>query len=185
MITNSELLQGYAQMVTDRIDASWQPYLLTFMFNPIGGSPRRVAEVMEKEVERVYATLLPRIVRKPRSEPHLWKRPIWIGCPDWPVPKHDRQDKQYVLPNDGQHPHVVALMPPVSRLREPLDDHIHDEQPRYVRDPLFRIDAVEIDRDPDYVTRYVLKSLERGRIHTDQIIVLPRSVSELSYSHHL
>jgi hypothetical protein len=36
------------------------------------------------------------------------------------VPKHDRQNKQYVIPNDGQRVHAVALMPPVSRLRRDM-----------------------------------------------------------------
>lgn len=55
MITNAQLIDGYAQMVTDRVASGWKPYLLTFMFDPIGGSPRRVSDVMEKEVERVRA----------------------------------------------------------------------------------------------------------------------------------
>jgi hypothetical protein len=53
-----------------------------------------------------------------------------------------------------------------------------------VRAPLFRIDAVEIDRSPAYVTRYALKSLERGRFDPVQMILLPRSVSELSRPSH-
>ena len=52
MITNSQLIDGYAQMITDRVAFGWKPYLLTFMFDPIGGSPRRVSDAMEKEVER-------------------------------------------------------------------------------------------------------------------------------------
>jgi hypothetical protein len=180
MITHQQLTQAYANMVSDRVAAGWQPYLLSFMFTEIGGSPRRVEEVMRQEVERVYATMLTRIVRHPRSSWHAWKAPVFIGSPDWPVPKHDRQDKQDILPNDGQHVHGVQLMPPVSRLKERLDDHIHDEQPRYVREPLFRIDAKRVTHDPDYVTKYALKALTRQRINPDQLIVLPRALSELT-----
>ncbi len=180
MITNADLINGYTQMITDRIDEGWDPYLLTFMFNEIGGSPRRVGNVMAKEVERVYATLLPRIVRKPRSVTNAGKLPMWISCRDFPVPKRDRQTVRDVIVNDGQHYHAISLMPPASRLEESLDDHFYYEQGRYTRDPLFRIDAVRIDANPAYVARYLMKSLERGRIDPDQILVLPRSFSEVS-----
>src|SRR3954464_9024200 len=73
-----------------------------------------------------------------------------------------------------------ALMPPISRLKERLDDHIHDEQPRYVREPLFRVDAKRVTHDPGYVTKYALKALTRLRINPDQLIVLPRALSELT-----
>jgi hypothetical protein len=136
-------------------------------------------KTMEVEIERVYATLLPRIVRGHWSPRHTWKRPIWICCPDFPVAKHARKDKREVVVNDGLHYHGVSLMPPVARLREPLDDHVQEEQARYVRHPLFRIDAERITHDPAYVTEYVLKSLKRGWITPDQIFILPRSLSEL------
>src|SRR4051812_8440144 len=177
--SNAQLVTAYGEMVADRVDAGWEPYILTYMFKHIGGSPRHVGETMRKEVERVYATMLTRIVRHPRSEWHRWKLPMLIGGPDWPVPKHQRQDKRNVIANDGQHMHAVELMPAVSRLKERLDDHIDDEQPRYVREPLFRIHAQRITDDPGYVTEYVLKALQRGRSTPDDLIVLPRSASEL------
>ena len=179
MITTAQLIDGYTQMVTDHINEGWDSYLLTFMFNQIGGSPRRVGSVMEKEVERVYATLATRIVRKPRSLKNIGKLPVWISCPDFPIPKHDRQTKDEVTINDGQHFHAVSMLPPVSRLREGLDDHLYEEQGRYTRDPLFRIHSEKIDRNPGRVVRYVLKSLERGLIGSDQVLVLPRSITEL------
>lgn len=180
MVTNRQLINGYAQMVEDRERAGWKAYLLTFMFEEIGGSPRRVQEIMHNEVERVYATMLTRIVRHPRSQWHAWKLPLLIACPDWPVPKHDRQHKQRVLPNIGQHFHAVQVMPPVSRMREPLDEHIEDEQARYVRKPLLRIHAARITHNAAYVARYTMKALERGRVGADAVLVLPTSAKDMT-----
>jgi hypothetical protein len=180
MGSDEQQIQAYAGMIDDRVAAGWKPFLLTFMFEQIVGSPCCRTEVMRKEVERVYATVLTRIVRHPRSEWHAWKNPIWIGGPDFPVPKHERQDKRDVIPNDGQHVHAVALMPPVSRLRQPLDDHFDDEQTRYVRDPLFRIHTRRITHNPRYVGDYVLKSFKRARADVDDLIILPRALTELT-----
>ena len=180
MISAAELITGYTRMVTDRIDEGWKAYLLTFMFNSLNGSPASIGRQMEGEIERVYGTILPRIVRKPRSLAHGHKLPVWLGCPDYPVPKHDRQAVRDVVINDGLHPHVVALLHPDSRLQTDLAEHLESEQGRYVRhgDPLFRIHAVPIDRRPGYVVGYAFKAMARGRVRPDQIIVLPRSVSE-------
>jgi hypothetical protein len=47
MITNSQLIDGYAQMVTDRVAFGWKPYLLTFILDgagvpsQVGPGPRR------------------------------------------------------------------------------------------------------------------------------------------------
>src|SRR3954453_17176248 len=177
MNTNQELVEAYVQMITNRIEAGWDPYLLSFMFNQIGGSPRWIGRVQEREVERVYATLLLRIFRKPRSEP-LLRLPLWFGCPVFPVPKHERKALRDVAVNDGQHIQSVVLMPPGARLKGSLADHIEEDQARYTRDPLFRIHAVEITHDADYVAGYVLKSLERGRVGPDDMIVLPRLARE-------
>jgi hypothetical protein len=104
--------------------------------------------------------------------------PVWLGCPDFAVPKHHRQDIRYPVVNGGMHLHFVALMPPVSRMREPLDEHIEDNQGWYAKAPLCRIHAKPIDDAPDYVTKYAMKSFERGRIGSDNIILFPRSASE-------
>ena len=180
MITATELIDGYTQMVTERIHEGWKPYLLTFMFHPLNGPPDAISRQMQREVERVYGTMLPRIVRKPRSLAHLYKLPVWLGCPDFPVPKHDRKALREVAINDGQHAHAIALLHPLSRLKQDFQDHVEEEHTRYVRhgDPLFRIHAETINRTPGCVVDYVFKSFLRGRVRPDQTIILPRSIFE-------
>jgi hypothetical protein len=51
--------------------------------------------------------------------------------------------------------------------------YIHRER------PLARVHAQPILNDPGYVTEYVLKSLSRQRFSLDDLVILPRSRSEL------
>jgi len=45
--------------------------------------------------------------------------------------------------------------------------------------PLSRIEAKRIDINPVYVAEYAFMALQRGRVDFDQVIVLPRSRTEL------
>jgi hypothetical protein len=176
------IINGYSQMVADRIHAGWDGYLLTFMFKPIGGSQRNVNRQMERELERVYAKSLTRIIRKPASH-EISKLPLWIVCPDYPVPKGDgeRQSLHDVAVNGGRHMHAVALVPPWSRLKEDLATHFIDKQSHYVTadSVLLRIHSEPITHDGAYVSSYALKALKRGRVGKGEVLVLPRSISEL------
>src|SRR5919199_4196779 len=118
--------QGYGQMVTSKLRQRWEGYLLIFMFNQLRGSRRSVFRQMEREIERVYATVLTRIVRKPLSETCKDQLPIWIGCPDFPVPEHVKMELRDVVVNDGLHIHAIALIPPTSRLKTGLNQHFQD-----------------------------------------------------------
>ena len=75
-------------------------YLITLMFNRIRGSQPSVIRQMQREVERVYATLLTRIIRNPRKIP-LFGLPFWIVFPDYPVPKHAKMELRDVVLNGG------------------------------------------------------------------------------------
>jgi len=83
---------------------------------------------MEKEVERVYATFLTRVVRKPQSDCNRDLLPRWFVCPDYPVPKHRKMDLAEVTVNHGRHMHGIGLMPPVSRMKEGLEAHFATNQ---------------------------------------------------------
>src|SRR5687768_15139896 len=96
--------------------------ILTFMFHRIPGRPQTVHRQMEKETERVYAIFVTRVVRKPTSPSAQGFLPIWILFPDFPVPKHAKKPLRDVALNDGRHIQGIALMPPVSRMSEGLDN---------------------------------------------------------------
>lgn len=175
------LNEGLGQMVDDRVAAGWKPTLLTFMFNPLGGSPSSVAWQMQNEVESVYARVLTRIVRKPHSMPTN-RLPFWICTPDYPVFKYEKDHFRDVSINDGRHIHVVAVTPLFSRMKETLEDHFYYEQGHYSgRDKLLsRIHAKTMTEEFGYATGYAAKGIKTSRIHSDELFILPRLSSEMS-----
>jgi hypothetical protein len=187
MYKTTHIINGYSQMITDRLNAGWDGYLLTFMYKPIRGSHRNVNRQMERELERVYAKSLTRIIRKPAAH-QISELPLWIACPDYPVPKGDeeRQSLRDVVINDGRHVHAIAAIPPWSRLKEDLATHFDDQLSLYAtgESALWRIHTVPITHDPDYVNGYALKSLKRARAGAGEIVVLPRTATELGTKQH-
>ena len=83
--------------------------------------------------------------------------------------------------NDGIHFHGVLVVPPRSRLTTTVEAHFRDQQRLYVLDRtrLDRLHVLPVDRNLDNVVRYALKGLARGRLPYDDIVILPRSISEL------
>jgi hypothetical protein len=117
---NEDIVNAYGLWAMEYMDQGWSGYFLSFAFDPMRGSTQAVALQMEKEVERVYSLLVTRVVRKPRSDCRRDLLPRWFVCPDYPVPKHAKSDLGTVTINDGRHLHGIALMPPVSRMKEGL-----------------------------------------------------------------
>ncbi|MEO3385255.1 hypothetical protein [Mesorhizobium sp. CAU 1741] len=182
---SKELVAGYVEWVEDRLDAGYEPYMLTFMFKPIPGSPARKQIEMYDTVRRTFEKVLTRTNRRPRKE--AWDRlPLWMGCTDWPIPKWDKDHYANIALNDGQHVHIMALESPHSRLRKRgilLSDHIFFDEQRLYFDAephLHRIHTMEIHETPGEVTDYVFKAIKSGRTGCDDILVLPRAVSELN-----
>jgi hypothetical protein len=177
----SFLVDGYAQLITDRVQAGWSAYLVTFMFSQLPGPRAAVMARIKDEVQRVYSTLLTRVHRKPRTAP-ADELPVLIGSLDLPVYKRDRASAPEVLRNGGLHVHAVVLIPPNSRLRGSLVDHFEDNQGLYAGNGIQRVHVVPADRDYDRLTDYVLKTVLNGRLVYDEaMIVLPRSRAELQH----
>jgi hypothetical protein len=174
-------IQGYAAWVADYVEKGWDPYILSFTFQQVPGSRASVLKQMQRDVVRVYAISLTRIVRKPRHNAEQGRLPLWLAVPDLPVPKRQKLSLRDATLNDGLHYQGIALIPPGSRLKDGLDVHFRHHQSLYVRpkQPLARLRADPIIKDPGYVTEYVLKSLMRQRFSLDEVLILPRSRSEL------
>ena len=179
---NQDLIIGYTELIQQRVQDGWRPYLITFMFNQLPGSPSAVVKQMHGEVERVYATFVTRVVRKPRSPQSADRLPVLIGFADLPVAKRERKQLREVALNDGLHYHGILLMPAQSRMRTGLAFHFMKYHRLYLKDRsrLDRLHVRPIDTDPGYVVRYTLKALENGRLpYDDCVLVLPKSVTEL------
>jgi hypothetical protein len=180
--TRSDLIEGYVQLVRQRIDDGYQPYFMTFMFGRLRGNRKAIVHQMQAEMSRVYATLLTRVVRNPTSPSRRNKLPIFLAMADVPVVKREKQRLSAFKINDGLHYHSLVLMPPASRLRTSLEDHLRDNSEIYrpATSCLYRIDVRPITFDPGYVTEYALKAFGNGRLSYDEcFLVLPRTLSEL------
>ena len=77
--------------------------------------------------------------------------------------------------------HAVLLVPPASRLRMTAEEHFLGNQDLYLgdRSRIVRLDVRPVTHSPERVFDYVLKSVRRGRFTYDDILILPRAVSEL------
>lgn len=175
MITPAELEAGYRDWAEELVAEGYRPQLLTFMFRPMRGSFDRVAGEMLREVERVYARHLTRVVRKPNALAHLHERPVWLCCLDRPVFKHVKSSLQDATVNDGLHVHAAAFYWPRNRLGESVLEHFEAHCDLYVvpDTPLDRIDVEPITHRVDYVVEYVLKSIRSGLVGDDAMLILP------------
>lgn len=176
-----DMVGAYLDMIQDRIAVGFEPYLLTFMFKQLKGSDRTVALRMTKEVERIYSVLLNRLFKKP-SKRNENEMPLLVGCLDWQVPKHERVSIADATINDGMHYHAALLVPPITRSLRTLDE-IVQRHPFAFAGPskmLTRLHVKPITSNARYVCGYGLKSIERGRLGHDDILIMPKHRSEFT-----
>lgn len=86
--TTRQLVDGYAQLVIDRVDCGWSCHLMTFPFSQLPGPRGAVIQAMKDELQRVYSTFVTRTNRKPRTASPD-ELPILIGTADLQVYKRD------------------------------------------------------------------------------------------------
>jgi hypothetical protein len=177
----AKIISSYANWIQEFINIGWNGYLLTFMFNHIPGSINAKVWQMQREINNVYNKLVTRVVRKPRSPAWADLLPRALIVPDLPVAKKTKQDIRDISINDSLHHHGIFVIPPIRRMAEPLDIHFQEQKPLYFRgsDKLRNIDVQPIHYTPEKIVEYAMKSLKRGRFSSNQILVLPRAISEL------
>ncbi|MBJ7402198.1 MAG: hypothetical protein JHD07_02405 [Bradyrhizobium sp.] len=181
-----QIVAGYDQMIEEYILHGYQPFFLNFMFNHIKASDLQRREIMTSAVTRVHDILCRHTVRKPNSEEWSYLRPIFIGCHDLPVWKHEKTTIRESLINYGLHFNAIALTrPPArsdmhrkvqemlwgkqSRLTVPLDEHFRTKACFYHNDVLSRIHATPITRGT--MADYALKTFKHGRVGPDSVQV--------------
>jgi hypothetical protein len=173
------LLNGYKQWVGSYIHEGWKPYEITFMYHQLPGSTKSILEQMKQELHRVNSRLVTRFHRDPRSKIGFECIPRMMLFPDLPVYKHEKKSIQDVSINDGLHYGGIALTSPISRCQTSLDDHFTDDQEKYLNKKLERIFVKPITHSHNYVTDYVMKAIKNGRMSEEDIVILPRTSSEL------
>jgi hypothetical protein len=172
-----QLIGGCAIRVREHLDSGGSGYLMSFLFNRLGGSEKEMNRLMKSEIEGVYASLLTRLIRRPHSPGVI--KPVLIASPDWPVYKKRKTLLSEITTNNGLHHHGILLVAPVDRhyrLKIPVEQHFADQQDYYTRDQNLR--SVEARRfpaeDAGVVTDYALKGLKANRLPDDEtLLILP------------
>jgi hypothetical protein len=177
-----QLVDGYTQVVVHRVDRGWSCHLMTFQFCQLPGPHGAVIRAMKDELHRVYSTFVTRTNRKPRTASPD-ELPILIGTADLQVYKRISRSSPLVLCNGGLHFHGLLLVPPVTRLEIPVEEHFRRHQDMYLgRRRLIRaLDVRPVTETPERVVDYVFKTILRGRVsYDDGILLLPRTRDELT-----
>lgn len=181
-MTEAQLINGYITMIDERRFGSWEPYLLTLMFNPVSGNERTKQNHMLRESEKLYARLLTRLIKRPHNkltEP----LPFWISCFDWPVNKKEKAAPADFITNDGMHIHAIFMVPPNARTGARLGDIVARSPRSFLVGagmPLARLHVEPIEETAAKATLYALKQIPRKRLTSADILVLPKSHSEVS-----
>lgn len=176
---HNSMVGGYQQWVGSYIHKGWKPYEISFMFHQLPGSTKAILEQMKQELHRVNSRLVTRFHRNPSSRNGFECLPRMMLFPDLPVYKHKKKSIKDVSINDGLHYGGIALTPPISRCRISLDDHFKEDQQKYVSGKLERIFVKPITHSHGYVTDYVMKTVKKGYLSDEDIVYLPRTISEL------
>lgn len=180
-LSDRDLVQGYREMVTDRIRDGWSCSLLTFLFSHLPGSRPAVLDRMKDDIQRVYSTLVTRTHRKPGTA-SADELPVLIAAADLPVYKRDKTSSPTVLCNRGLHFHGLLLVPPTSRLKESVEEHIRNRRDLYLRE-LADLHVRPVTHGYDRVVDYLFKTVLRGRVSYDEgTLLLPRATREVFLS---
>ena len=152
------------------------------MFNHIQWVYRAKYMIMEDDIERIYATLVRHVAHDGRSKSQRRKTTYPLRF------SRITQDTSYSRLNGG---HKDQWRPPLPRNFFDPDGHQaggtdldfffnenrkHFEKPG---EPLRRIWIGPIDRTPDKAVAYALKSLETRIPDSNQMLILPKALSEL------
>jgi hypothetical protein len=176
------LIAAYGDWVKKQISRGWKGYLATFMFDQLSGGEKAIRAQILKQVEQFYSTLVTRVERKPRSVARQPFLPKLIACLDLPKGTGYVWTLEDVVVNDGWHLHAIVLIPGTSRLQTGLIKHIREHSHCYIHEfsRIRKIHVKRIKNRPLHVTDYVLKRMKRDGSVQDDLLILPKTLTELS-----
>ena len=175
-----QLLQAYGQWVHDHMAYGWHGYLLSFMFSQIHNSDEKRMEEMKTHLGWFYGRLAKASVPKASSQKWSPFLPKVVLAPDLPVSKRSKVQLRDVTINNGLHWHGLVLVNPLGpKLSGNLDVHIKENWRKYLVGSIRTIGVEPITHDPAYVTGYGMKGLKRSSFSFDDVLIFPRTVSEL------
>jgi hypothetical protein len=176
----TEIVEAYGAWFHKCINNTWDAYLMTVMFRHIPGSVDAKIRQMHEEINTVYGKLATRVVRKPASASWAHFLPQGLFFPDVPAYRQSRQGLRDVTVNDGLHMHGIMVVTTGGRLKQPLDQHFQQNERLYVKGNIHRIHVEPITHKEKFVVDYAGKAIKRKRFSNDDILILPKSLSEVS-----
>lgn len=174
-------IEAWEKWFQKKIDSGWMVYLVTLQLKRLDVSMYEAKEIFKRDATTLYKRLLTRVCRRAR-EAKTGELPIFIGCPDFPVPKLKEKQWQPQMPLNGIHYGGLIAIPPNSRLKDQSDPGI-----RKLIFNLFNKVEVSCSLGLDHVpvndrgvVGYTLKQVLRGTVPDEEVLHLPLSKSELA-----
>jgi hypothetical protein len=161
----------------------WTAYYINFMFHSLQGTSKEVLEQMRDAISRdFYSKFLLQFVRHPHSRSAIGSMPILQLFPDLPVRKRTRKATltQLNMNCGGLHYNGIMLIPPVSRFRGCIVEHIEEHQDRYTSGNIERVHVVPIDHREYNIADYAAKTVKWGRADEADILTLPKAIAEVT-----
>jgi hypothetical protein len=177
-----EIVQAYGALFRQLTESGWDGYLVTVMFRQISGSVDTKIRQMHEGVSTVYGKLASRVVRKPTSKNWAYLLPQGVFFPDVPAYRQSRKKLSDISVNDGIHMHGIVSATATPRFKQPLDQHFQENERLYVKGNIHRIHVEPITQKEKVVVDYAGKAIKRKRFSNDDILVLPKSLGEVTSS---
>jgi hypothetical protein len=171
-------IKGTTQMMNEWVSKGWRLYYVNFMFEPFRGPPTGIVPYMWKGMRKFYGRFCTEFMHDGRAKSEQKRLPkLWL-FPDLPVFKYEKTSLREVNINGGLHFNGPMLLPPVSSFKECPIKHIAENQGKYAR---YGIDRIHIMPGGDIpgLADYAAKNIKNRRANEEDIMQLPRSVTEL------
>jgi len=143
---------------------------------------RQRLKEMYAQTQRLFSSALMRYVRNPRDPDHVAaKAPQFIIFPDYPVGKRSKCDGPPVdvhVNGGGLHLHIICIQPALSRKGQTIEGVIGSLD-WILKSGMTNIHFEQVTETPGKMSRYMLKGIKRDHFDIDDVLVLPRAVSEL------
>lgn len=172
-----EIINAHCEWLLTGWRSGAELYLVTVMYEALGGLPPHQLRHMEVTFEELYGRTLTRLVRNPRRTPSA-ALPLVIYSPDLAC----REPREVTQRNGGLHQHAVVMVSGDGAYRTTFRDALSRAGTVMARKgAIARVHVVMVTYDLSRVIRYICKALYRQGLDLEHIGYLPKAPSELSW----
>ena len=171
-------IKGCTEWMQEWVLKGWKLYYVNFMFEPLHVPTAELVPKMRKGIHKFYGRFCTEFIHNGRAKSEQERMPRFWLFPDLPVRKNKGNSLRDVTINGGLHYNGPMLIPPVSRFKECPIKHLKENQARYA---LHGIERIYLMAGGDILglADYAAKTIKNHRADEGDILILPRSVTEL------